>query len=208
MRNMYRGFIGLTTALCLTLVACGDTLTGVDSGDPLTSAEIAAVVAAFGSSLEQTGVSAAPAAGPAQAPVSVNTSADVSVPCDQGTFDMSASISGTIDDETFDTDVTMDASWNPIGCQVTDGTSVFTLDGDPRVELHLELTSADGTVTINGTEQGGFSFTADDGRAGSCAFDVTFSIVTTATSVDATVSGSICGINADGFATFGTGTQG
>ena len=200
MRKMSTSLIGLTTALTLTVAACGDDLTGVTSGDELTSTEVAAVLAALGSAFESAGAQAAPS----QAPIAVNTNFDVSVPCESGTLDVSGSISGTVDDVTFDTDVTTTVRWEPNACVVSDETNTFTVDGAPHVDLTLDLTTTQDVVTVSGTETGGFSFTSSDGRTGSCSIDVTFSIVTTATSVDATVTGTICGLSASGFDTLGT----
>ena len=202
MRKMSTSLVGLTTALTLTVVACGDDPTGVTSGDELTSTEVAAVLAALGSAFDSVGAGAQ--AAPAQAPISVNESFNVSVPCESGTLAVSGSIAGSIDDVTFDTDLTTTVRWQPNACVVSDGTTTFTVDGAPRIELVLDLTSTQDVVTVSGTETGGFSFTSSDGRSGSCAVDVTFSIVTTATSVDATVTGTICGQNASGFEMLGT----
>ncbi len=209
MRKTSSSFIGLTTALALTFVACGDDPTGVDSGDELTSVEVAAVMAAFSSAFDAAGVQAAAVsqaagAAPAQAPISVDENFDVSVPCESGTLDVSGSMSGSIDNETFDMDVTMDVSWDPNGCVVSDETNSFTVDGAPQVTVALDMTSTQNTLTISGTETGGFSFTSSDGRSGSCALDVTFSLVTTETSVTSTVTGTICGLEAEGFEMLGT----
>ena len=201
MHRMSTSLIGLTTALTLTVVACGDDPTGVTAGDELTSSEVAAVLAALGSAFETIGAGAQ--AGAAQAPISVNQNFDVSVPCESGTLDVSGSISGTVDDVTFDTDLTTTVRWDPNACVVSDGTNTFTVDGAPYIDLALDLTSTQDLVTVSGTQSGGFSFTSSDGRTGSCSMDVTFSIVTTATSVDATVTGTICGQNASGFETLG-----
>jgi len=199
MRKMSTTLIGLTTALTLTVAACGDSLTGVTSGDELTNAEVAAVLAALGSAFESVGAQAAPS----QAAISINENFDVTVPCDSGTLKVSGSISGTVDDVTFDTDVSTTVSWEPNACVVSDDINTFTIDGAPRVELVLDLTTTEDVVTVSGTQSGGFSFTSSDGRAGSCSMDVTFSIVTTATSVDATVTGTICGLAGSGFDTLG-----
>ena len=146
----------------------------------------------------------APAAAPALTPIDVSESFDVSVPCESGTLKVSGSIDGTIDNETFATDLTTTVRWEPNACVVNNETTTFTVDGAPRVDLVLDLTTTDESVTVSGTETGGFSFTSSDGRTGSCALDVSFSIVTTGTSVNANVSGAICGLEAEGFETLGT----
>ena len=203
MRKVSTSFIGLTTALALTVVACGDDdLTGVDSGSELTSSEVVAILAVFGSAFES--ASSAAQAAPAQAPESVNETIDVTVPCESGSIAVSGSITGTADTETFISDLTTTVSWDPNACVVSDGTNTFTVDGDPRVELVLDLTTTQVALTFSGTETGGFSFTSSDGRSGSCALDVTFSIATSATGVERTVTGTICGLEADVFQTLGT----
>ncbi len=201
MRKVSTSLIGLTTALTLTVVACGDDPTGVTSGDELTSSEVTAVLAALSSAFASVGAGAQ--AGPAQAPISVSEDFNVTVECESGTLKVSGSIDGTFDDETFDTDLTTTVRWEPNACVVSDETTTFTVDGAPYIDLALDLTSTQDLVTVSGTQSGGFSFTSSDGRTGSCSIDVTFSIVTTATSVDATVTGTICGQNASGFETLG-----
>ena len=195
---------GLATALALTVVGCGDGITGVDSGDVLTPDEVAAVVAAFGSAFASAGVSTTQgAAGPAQAPISLNQSFDVSVECESGTFDVSGSMAGSVDDTTFDMDLTMNVRWQPNACVVGAGENTVTLAGAPRVELALEMTSSQEVVTMSGRETGGFSFTTSDGRTGSCAFDVTFSIVSDGPIESSTVTGTVCRLSASSFDTFG-----
>ncbi len=201
MRKMSTTLIGLTTALTLTVVACGDSLTGVTSGDELSSTEVAAVLAALGSAFETVGAQAAPS----QAAISVNTDFDVTVECESGTLKVSGSVAGTFDDETFESDLSTTVRWEPNACVVSDESTgkTFTVDGAPRVELVLDITTTLESVTVSGTQEGGFSYTSSDGRTGSCAMDVTFSIVTTESSVDATVTGTICGLAASGFDTLG-----
>ncbi len=201
MRKMSTSLIGLTTALTLTVVACGDDVTGVTSGDELTSTEVAAVLTALGSAFESVGAGAQ--AAPGQVPISFNESFSLSAACESGTIDVSGSIAGTVDDVTFDSDTRTTVRWELNDCVVSDGTNTFTVNGAPHIELVLDLITTQDDFTATGTQSGGFSFTSSDGRTGSCSMDVTFSIVTTATSVDATVTGTICGQNASGFETLG-----
>lgn len=205
MRTISRNFIGLTIALALTVVACGEDATGVTSGDELTSAEVAVVIAALGSAFDSVGVAAqqVAAAGPALAAINISENFSLSVPCESGTLDVSGSMDGTVDDQTFAMDATLEVSWDPNGCVVSDDINTFTVDGAPRVTVTLDISSSEDIVSISGTETGGFSFTSSDGRSGSCAIDVTFSLVTTATSVDSTITGTICGLQASSFETLG-----
>ena len=211
MRKRSSGFTCLTTAAALIVAACGGDPTGVNSGDQLTSAELAAVIGAFGSAFDSAGVGAQrvstvsfDGASAGQAAVPINESFNVSVPCESGTVQVSGSITGTVDDQTSALDVTMDISWDPNGCVVSDGTNTFTVDGAPEVKLVLSMTSSENALTMSGTETGGFSFTASDGRSGSCAFDVTFTVVTDSAGINSTVTGTICGLDASTFETLGT----
>jgi hypothetical protein len=209
MRKVSTSFIGLTTALALAVVACGDDPTGddpdVDSGSELTSTEVAAVLAAFNAAFESA-VSGASAA-PAQVPEEVDETFDnVSVPCESGNLVVSGSITGIADVETLVSDLTTTVSWDPNACVVGQGTNTFTVDGAPGVELVLHVTSTAqlAALTISGTETGGFSYTSSDGRSGTCGLDVTFSVATADTGVVRTVTGTICGLAADPFQTLGT----
>ena len=215
MHKISSSFIALTTALTLMVGACGGDATGINSGDELTTEEVAAVMAALASGFDSVGVAAQimseeisasdiARVGPVLAPISVNESFDVSIPCESGTLDLGGSMSGTIDDETFAMDVVLGATWDPKGCVVSDGTTTFTVDGAPRVEVSVDMTSTEDALTLNGTEIGGFSYTSSDGRSGSCAIDVTFSIVTGEQSVTSEVSGTVCGLEGSAFATLGT----
>ena len=81
MRKISRSFIGLTTAVALTVVACSDDPTGVTSGDELTAAEVAVVMAALGSAFESVGVAT-------QDAISVDRNFEVSVPCESGNLEI------------------------------------------------------------------------------------------------------------------------
>jgi len=211
MRRIFSSFVGLTTALALTVTACGDSLTGVDSGEQLTNVEVAAVVDAFFSAFDAAEADAdasQAATAPAQAPHSFDFTIDLSVPCESGTFDMSGSFAINFDDETEEEDGRIDVTWQPMDCVVGDGTNTFTLNGDPRVEMVVEFAANAEGETIDGTLNGGFSFESDDMRSGSCAMDVTFHIETDGSvSSISSVSGTVCGLDADTFEAIGNENQ-
>lgn len=207
MRIISRSLIGLTTALALTVVACGDSLTGTDAGvDELTNAEVVAFVDVFFGAFDaaEADIDAQEAAAaPAQVPQSFNFSAEVSVPCESGSLDVTGTIAVTFDDVTEYEDGRFEVSINPMSCLVGEGTNTFTLDGDPRVDIVVDFTVDGDGEHIEGTMNGGFSFESSDGRSGSCAIDVSFSFVSDGVSVGVTtVSGTICGLNADTFEAF------
>ena len=97
----------------------------------------------------------------------------------------------------------MDVTWDPNGCVISNDTNTLTVDGAPEIRLVLDMTSSDNTLTMSGTETGGFSFTVSDGRSGSCSLDVTFTVATDATGISATITGTICGLEAATFETLG-----
>ena len=206
MRKILSSFVGLTTALALTVTACGDSLTGVDSGEQLTDAEVAAVMDAFFAAFDEAEADADASqagAAPAQAPTSFDFTIDLSVPCESGTFDMSGSFAITSDDVTLEEDGRIEVTWEPMDCMVGDGTNTFTLNGAPRVEMVVEFTSDGEAETIDGTLNGGFSFESGDMRSGSCAMDVTFHVETDGiVAIASTVSGTVCGLDADTFEAF------
>ena len=187
-------------------MACGDDVTGgdtgVDSGSELTSTEVAAILAAFGAAYESAASGAQ--AAPAQVLESVDETFDVSVPCESGNLVVSGSITGSADLETFISDLTTTVSWDPNACVLGQEPNTVTLDGAPSVELVLHLTSTQVDLAMSGTETGGFSYASSDGRSGTCALDVTFSVATTPTGVERTVTGTICGLEAGIFQTLGT----
>jgi len=207
MRIISRSLIGLTTALAFTVVACGDSLTGVDSGvDELTNAEVAAFVDVFFGAFDAAEAdidTQEAAAAPAQAPQSLSFSADISVPCETGSIHVTASVAVTFDDVTGDEDGRFEVTVDPMGCVVGEGTNTFTVDGDPRVEIVLDFHVDGDTETVDATMQGGFTFESSDGRSGRCAIDVSISLVSDGVSANVTtVSGTICGVNANTIAAF------
>ena len=207
MRILSRSLIGLTTALALTVVACVDSLPGTDAGvDELTNAEVVAFVDVFFGAFDaaEADIDAQEAAAaPAQVPQSFNFSAEVSVPCESGSLDVTGTIAVTFDDVTEYEDGRFEVSINPMSCLVGEGTNTFTLDGDPRVDIVVDFTVDVDGEHVEGTMNGGFSFESSDGRSGSCAIDVSFSFVSDGVSAGVTtVNGTICGLNADTFEAF------
>ena len=205
MRKTFTNLIGLATALTLTVVACGDDVTG-SSGDELTPTEVNAIFAALSLAFADVGA-AAPAAGPAQAPIIFDQSITLTAQCDLGgNIVLSGSLSGSIDDVTFASDINFTVIFDPNACIVSDGTNTFTVEGDPDITLVLDIVTAGTTeaFTASGTEKGGFTYTSSDGRSGGCKIDVTYSIVGNDAGVETIeISGTVCGQDADAFETFG-----
>jgi len=204
MRKVSTSLIGLTTALTLTVVACGDDVTG-SSGDELTPTEVNAIFAALSSAFADVG--AAAPAGPAQAPIDFDESVTLTAQCDLGgNIVLSGSLSGSIDDVTFASDINFTVIFDPNACKVSDGTNTFTVEGDPDITLVLNIVTTGTTpaFTASGTETGGFTYTSSDGRSGGCKIDVTYSIVGNDAGVETIeISGTVCGQDANDFETLG-----
>ena len=206
MRKTFTNLIGLATALTLTVVACGDDATG-SSGDELTATEVNAIFAALASAFADVGAGAGAQAGLAQVPITFDENITLTAPCDLGgNIVLSASFSGSIDDETLASDIKTTITWDPNACKVSDGTNTFTVEGDPNITLVLDIVTTGTTeaFTASGTETGGFTYTSSDGRSGGCKIDVTYSIVGNDAGVETIeISGTVCGQDADAFETFG-----
>lgn len=200
-------FNGLVVGITFVLAACGGDPTGTNSGDPLTNTEALAIFEALGATFGSISVGGAPpqpgsttGAAPAAAGP-IDESFEISVPCESGTIQMSGSMSGTVDEQTLATNLTMDITWVPNACAITTGTTTFTISGDPEIRFQGDWALADNLFSLSGTETGGFSFTSSDGRVGSCAIDIAFSssVNLSTTTEESTISGTICGLPASGF---------
>jgi hypothetical protein len=184
------------------LAACKDDPVGVNSGDPLTEAEIQAFFYALSDAFSA--FSTAPAAvGPAQATTSYDQSFDASAPCPtSGTMAASVSVHATVTDAPSVVDANYQARVTPSHCVVpTEGGSI-TVDGSPYVQMALDFSITETSISFEGTESGGIAFTSSDGRTGSCLFDVSFSGTATSTSGSSSVSGTVCGVSVNALEAF------
>lgn len=192
----------VTVAMLAVLSACGgdDDPLGVNSGDPLTEEEIEAVFFAISDAFAE--LSFAPAqAGPARATVSVSESFSGSAPCAEGgSISANGSVSGTADDETFVLDLAYQLRMTPSACAVPTETNTVTLDGSPYLQLDMDFLLTETVIDVTGSYSGGIAFTSSDGRSGSCAFDVDFSVNANldAQSGTSSASGTVCGVSAQG----------
>jgi hypothetical protein len=212
MRKSSFGLSALTT-LVLFVTACGsDSIVGVNEGDELTDAEIQALFNEMSGALGALGLGLAPPAaeGMSLAPaanVPINESFSESAPCQSGSVGLSGSVSGNIDDQTFEGDLTLDFTVDFNACLVNSTSGTFTVNGAPSIRFEADFLFSQTALSVNGTQKGGFSFTTSDQRTGSCAIDVSFDVsvnqgTSTATSV---VSGTVCGKDASAFETYTSG---
>jgi hypothetical protein len=190
-------------ALATLAVACKDS---TSSGDPLTQLEaeqLAAVLVEEGF-VGFEAPSAASGAGAAVIPITITIN-DVG-PCDGGgTVALSGTLTADIDPVSESGTLSYNYTMTPNSCEVTtESQQVFWVSGDPNLSVTgtfgWAATGFDGTLTYDG----GFSFVADDGREGACAFDIDAAYDVTldpntgeATAASASMSGSVCGFTID-----------
>ena len=206
---------GLAVGLIVVMAGCGgdSNLVGVDSGDPLTDAEVQALFNELGQAIGSIGAAAQQVVsaqdGPMRAPagtISINRSIDESAACESGTLGVKGRVEGTVDDETFETDMTMDFTLNFNSCMVSTETGSITLDNPPGIAYILDMDMGQESYSISGSQKGGFSFTTSDDRMGSCSIDLTFDVsYDSGTGQSNVVSGTVCGRSAEGFQPY-TGT--
>lgn len=187
------------------LSGCKDDPLGVNSGDPLTEDEIQEVFFALSEAFSSLNLAPAAASGPARASISFNESFDATAPYpgEAGTISASGSANGTVDDQTFEFDLAYQLRMTPNGCLIPTETGTVTLDGAPHIQLDMDFQLTDTQIVVSGSETGGIAFTSDDGRSGSCAFDVQFSFSSDLEgSGTASASGTVCGVSASNLTVF------
>lgn len=188
--------------LTMAVAACGgDGPTGSNSGDELTQTEIQALFNELGVAMASLGLGEPPTAGPSASAGSVPFEVDFnqSAACTEaGTISLRGSVNGNFDDETNTGDMSVDLFLDFNACQVSSETTMFTVDGDPEIQFMADMAFTPTTVSIDGSQQGGFRFTTADGRTGSCAIDLTFSssVNSETSEVSQSVSGTVCGQSA------------
>ena len=190
---MRKSFTALTMAFAVALAGCGDGGTGL-TGDRLSEDESAALAAAVVDVAISEGIATAFGGGPAAAPVDISQSVEATPACALGgTINLQIDLDGTVDDETGAIDISMSMTATPQSCGVTSEGYNFVLDGDPSINLSMDMTgSQSGAFNFDGNYSGGVEWELD-GASGTCTLDVTFS----ATQSGGSVSGSVCGQSVD-----------
>ena len=181
-------------AVGLTVTACGDDGggTGTTSGDPLTTSEVDAILSElFDIGFDVGGQSAAASASATPIPFDESISESAACP-GGGSVSLSGNISGSVDDVTFVGNLDMTLTEDISGCVITSGTKKFTVNGDPNITITASMTFTQTSLTGTFTMKGGFKYTSNDGRSGSCGIDMSVNLAT----LDAT--GNVCGQSASG----------
>lgn len=189
-------------------VGAGD-VTVVNTEEQIRTSEIQDVFTllsdAFGAAdVNVTPQSPAATAGPQLVPVPVNSTFDVSVPCESGAVTVAGSAVGTLDDQTLEGDLSLQITWDFDGCVVTGDYGAITVNGQPDISFIASYVFGQQQMSVNATQAGGFSYSITDGRSGVCLIDLTLgSTYDVATSQEEqTVSGMICGRPAQEFSDY------
>lgn len=198
--------IPVSAALVLLSAGCGsDSIgLGVDSGDPLTDTEIQALLNELGNAIGDIGAAhmTAPIDGPQLAEIHVSESVDVTAPCQSaGTISIDGDVEGTVDDQTFESDLSLLLTLDFQGCAVPVETNTITVNGPPGLQYDIDFLIGQEDFSVSGTLKGGFSFSTTDLREGSCAVNLSFSASYSSggSSLSSSVTGTVCARSGDAF---------
>ena len=193
----------LALALGLGVAACGDSVTAT-SGDTITSAEASelanAIVAAadFGFSALGPAPAAAPGAEAGSAG-SITITIDQTGECDGGgSVAVKGKVTANINDAQTSGSLSFDYTLAPSACDVqTQAGTVFTLTGNPNVGVSGDFSFGNQQYSGGLSYDGGFDWSADDGRSGTCGIglDANFDLDATNLTGSASVSGKVCNIS-------------
>lgn len=193
--------VGAVAAM-MSLAACSsDTVTAPQGGDAVSANEAAAisnflVANAFagwdfgdiggggggGGAALQSGV-----------PITIDYAVDVSSACPLGgAIGVAGAISGSIDDQTLAGSLSLDFATSATSCAFVEEETRFTLDTNPDLVLSGAFSFDQGELVGDAvfTYVGAVSWATDDGRSGSCTYDVS---VTASASGSLVESGTVCG---------------
>ena len=188
-------------AIVAFLAACGDS-NGPSEGDPLSDLEAEELAGEFvGGALAGMvvglGGGAQPAPNSSAPPVEFSINITHQEPCEgTGTIDLAVSMSGTIDSDTGDGNISTEVVENITDCEVTVEQTQFIVNGKPSITMTGNLMMAGQTMSGSFTFDGGFSWESDT-RAGSCTIDVAIEFSTTSISYQ----GRVCNTTIDFTAT-------
>jgi hypothetical protein len=120
-------------------------------------------------------------------------------PCPAGgALGLSGTLGGSFDTQTQAAQVLADISVRHLQCKVrADDGAVFTLNGDPKIDVGLNAASGpSGLTAFHLTQAGAFTWDRGDGNSGRCTVDVTADLVPG--TQDVKLVGSFCGFALDG----------
>ena len=207
--SVRRIFPAFVAGAALVIAACGDDglPTGTNSGDQPTAQEVDELVAELFESLADlfTGGFTSPSVAMPFAPglslsvasVPIDETINESAACDGGgTVSVSGSITGDVDEQAGEGDIHMDVTENVNNCLVVGETTTFTINTDPPIRMIGDFSVSQTSISADFNIGGGFRFTTDDDRSGSCAIDIRVDLsITSQGIVNESVSGSVCNRN-------------
>jgi hypothetical protein len=127
------------------------------------------------------------------APITIDYTLDVTNACPLGgQVGVSGSISGSIDDQTLAGSLSLDVATSATNCAFLHEETQFTLNTNPDLLLAGGFSFDQGELVGEAlfTYTGAIGWTSNDGRAGSCAYDVSVTASATGSFVE---SGTVCG---------------
>ncbi|MDX1392786.1 MAG: hypothetical protein R3195_00275 [Gemmatimonadota bacterium] len=126
-------------------------------------------------------------------PIAIDYSVDASVACPLGgQIGVQGAISGSIDDATYSGSLDLQVATTATACGFLAEATQFTLDTSPALVLTGAFSFDQGQMVGDAVfgYAGGVLWAADDGRSGSCTYDVSVTVSQTGSVVE---SGTVCG---------------
>jgi hypothetical protein len=190
------------TALALSLVACGGDSTGPKG--TLSADESTELAMQLASTVQGSAATSASAQmsrhvdglNLSAAPVSLNL--DTTVPCPLGgQTHLTLAVSGTVDQQTQTATLDLTGTNTPQECGYHVKQTTVHVTGHPSLTstAHVSVDHGQPVGLQSFTAGGGFSWSTDDGRSGSCTLEYTASANYTTNVV--AVHGSVCGTTID-----------
>ena len=127
------------------------------------------------------------------APIAIDYAVSVSGECPLGgTLSVSGAVTGTIDDQTFAGDLDLGLTTAASACGIDHQQTAITVDTNPDLVLAGSFAFDQGQLVGEAvfTYLGTVSWVTDDGRSGSCSYDV---LVTATSDGSLAQSGTVCG---------------
>jgi hypothetical protein len=192
--NMTFRLTPLFAVATLAVAACSDS-TAPDSGR-LSREEAIMIAGAVTSSAQTTTSAQARPAGDAIAsePHNFEHDLETSHPCPRGgTMNLTYRATGMVDPEAGSFEIDVSGTQRPAACAYDHQAVTFTVTGAPSLtfEAHLGVTNHQPSEPFTVEVNGGFRWTASDGRSGTCTIE--YSEVTDFVAKRRTVDGSVCG---------------
>jgi hypothetical protein len=190
MRQAVRLF-ALSAGLTLLAAGCGSDVTGT-TGDPLTQQEAYAIFSELQFAVSDALGGQAPAAAGSGAMAAAPITPVTGTCGGGGTVTVSGEADNNLDPQTGYGTFSFTLTESVNNCVVETTGASFTVNGEPNIHVAGDVTIGQNGIGGTYDMKGGFSYTADDGRAGTCGVDVGLDFS------NLSVSGKVCGQNIRG----------